>query len=62
VLVNNAGTNRPQPFLDVDPETLDSMLTLNVRSMVVRAGLKLMGLKRLAFLLTLPFRRSSRPP
>lgn len=33
VLVNNAGANQPQPFLDVDPATLDRLLALNVRSM-----------------------------
>ncbi len=37
VLVNNAGTNYPQPFLDVDLKTLDELLTLNVRSMFVTA-------------------------
>jgi NAD(P)-dependent dehydrogenase (short-subunit alcohol dehydrogenase family) len=37
VLVNNAGMNRPQSFLDVDLETLDAMLRLNVRSMFVMA-------------------------
>ncbi len=26
VLVNNAGTNRPQPFLEVTDEALDAML------------------------------------
>ena len=31
-LLNNVGGNRPQPFLDVDEETLDRLLTLNVRS------------------------------
>jgi NAD(P)-dependent dehydrogenase (short-subunit alcohol dehydrogenase family) len=31
-LVNNAGFNRPQPFLEVDEETLDGMLALNVRA------------------------------
>jgi NAD(P)-dependent dehydrogenase (short-subunit alcohol dehydrogenase family) len=31
-LVNNAGFNRPQPFLDVDEATLDGMLALNVRA------------------------------
>jgi NAD(P)-dependent dehydrogenase (short-subunit alcohol dehydrogenase family) len=30
-LVNNAGFNRPQAFLDVDEATLDGMLALNVR-------------------------------
>jgi len=37
VLVNNAGGNRPQPFLDVDLQTLDELLALNVRSMFVVA-------------------------
>jgi NAD(P)-dependent dehydrogenase (short-subunit alcohol dehydrogenase family) len=37
VLVNNAGTNRPQPFVDVDLATLDEILELNVRSMFVVA-------------------------
>lgn len=37
VLINNAGTNRPQPFVDVDLQTLDEILTLNVRSMFVVA-------------------------
>ncbi len=32
VLVNNAGTNRPQPFLEVTDEALDTMLGLNVRA------------------------------
>jgi len=32
VLVNNAGTNAPQPFLDVDHETFDRLVTLNVRA------------------------------
>lgn len=32
VLVNNAGTNRPQPFTQVTDEALDLMLDLNVRS------------------------------
>lgn len=31
-LLNNVGSNRPQPFLDVDAETLDHLLALNVRS------------------------------
>jgi NAD(P)-dependent dehydrogenase (short-subunit alcohol dehydrogenase family) len=31
-LVNNAGFNRPQAFLDVDEATLDGMLALNVRA------------------------------
>jgi NAD(P)-dependent dehydrogenase (short-subunit alcohol dehydrogenase family) len=33
ILVNNAGTNRPLPIQDVDPETLDLMLSLNVRAL-----------------------------
>jgi NAD(P)-dependent dehydrogenase (short-subunit alcohol dehydrogenase family) len=32
VLVNSAGTNRPQPVVDVDLATLDAMLALNVRA------------------------------
>jgi NAD(P)-dependent dehydrogenase (short-subunit alcohol dehydrogenase family) len=32
VLVNNAGMNRPQPFLDVDEATLDRMIALNVKA------------------------------
>lgn len=32
LLVNNAGTNRPQPFTQVTDEALDLMLNLNVRS------------------------------
>jgi len=32
VLVNNAGTNHPQPFLEVTDEALDGMLDLNVRA------------------------------
>ena len=37
VLINNAGANRPQPFLEVDFATLDELLALNVRSMFVTA-------------------------
>ena len=37
VLVNNAGGNRPQPFMDVSIETLDQLLALNVRSMFLVA-------------------------
>ena len=37
VLINNASTNRPQPFLEVDLQTLDELLALNVRSMFVTA-------------------------
>jgi len=32
LLVNNAGTNVPQPFVDVDAETFDRMLDINVRA------------------------------
>jgi NAD(P)-dependent dehydrogenase (short-subunit alcohol dehydrogenase family) len=32
ILINNAGVNRPQPFLEVDEETLDRLLALNVRA------------------------------
>lgn len=32
VLVNCAGANRPQPFLDVDEQTLDWLWNLNVRA------------------------------
>jgi NAD(P)-dependent dehydrogenase (short-subunit alcohol dehydrogenase family) len=31
VLVNNAGTNVPEPFLEVSEENLDSMLAVNVK-------------------------------
>jgi NAD(P)-dependent dehydrogenase (short-subunit alcohol dehydrogenase family) len=37
VLINNAGMNRPQPFLEVDLATLDDLMRLNVRSMFVAA-------------------------
>ena len=32
ILVNNAGGNRPQPFVEVDTESLDFVLDLNVRA------------------------------
>ncbi len=32
ILVNNAGGNRPQPFLDVDTESLDFVIGLNIRA------------------------------
>jgi NAD(P)-dependent dehydrogenase (short-subunit alcohol dehydrogenase family) len=35
VLVNCAGTNRPQPIGDVTRENLDLLLTLNLRSLIV---------------------------
>lgn len=37
VLVNNAGGNRPQSFLDVSLGALDELIALNVRSMFVVA-------------------------
>lgn len=37
VLVNNAGANRPQRFLEVEVGTLDMLLALNVRSMFLTA-------------------------
>lgn len=32
ILVNNAGGNRPQPFVEVDAESLDFVIDLNVRA------------------------------
>lgn len=37
VLVNNAGTNQPEPFDTVAPETLDRLLKLNVRTAFLAA-------------------------
>jgi NAD(P)-dependent dehydrogenase (short-subunit alcohol dehydrogenase family) len=37
VLINNAGTNFPEPFVDVSDEHLDTMLGLNVRAAFVVA-------------------------
>jgi len=37
VLVNNAGSNQPEPFTDVTAETLDRLINLNIRSMFVVA-------------------------
>ncbi len=37
ILINNAGGNRPQPFLEVDLNTLDTYLSLNVRSLFIAA-------------------------
>ncbi len=34
ILVNNLGTNKVQPLVDVSDETLDTMLDINVRSLV----------------------------
>ncbi len=48
VLINNAGGNRPQPFLEVETSTLDELLALNVRSMfvVAQAAARLMTAAR----------------
>jgi NAD(P)-dependent dehydrogenase (short-subunit alcohol dehydrogenase family) len=48
ILINNAGMNRPQPFLEVDAATLDALLALNVRSMFVtaQAAARLMARRR----------------
>jgi NAD(P)-dependent dehydrogenase (short-subunit alcohol dehydrogenase family) len=47
ILVNNAGVNRPQPFLEIDEATLDQLLTLNVRAafLVAQAAARLMVAK-----------------
>ncbi len=37
ILINNAGSNRPEPFVDVSQENLDFILTVNVRSMFLTA-------------------------
>ena len=37
VLLNNAGSNRPQPFLEVEEAVLDRLLDLNVRAAFVVA-------------------------
>lgn len=37
ILANNAGTNIPQPFVDVETKALDTMLTLNVRAAFIVA-------------------------
>jgi NAD(P)-dependent dehydrogenase (short-subunit alcohol dehydrogenase family) len=44
ILINNAGLNRPQPFLEVDEATLDLLLGLNVRAafLVAQAAALLM--------------------
>jgi NAD(P)-dependent dehydrogenase (short-subunit alcohol dehydrogenase family) len=48
ILINNAGVNRPQPFLEVDEKTLDSLLTLNVRAafLVAQAAVRRMAADR----------------
>ena len=44
ILVNNVGTNKPEPFVDVTEQTLDLMLTFNVRSafLTAQAAAKIM--------------------
>ena len=44
ILVNNAGANRPQPFEQVDRESLDFVLDLNVRAafLVAQAAVRAM--------------------
>lgn len=37
ILINNAGSNRPEPFVEVTQENLDFILNLNVRSMFFTA-------------------------
>jgi NAD(P)-dependent dehydrogenase (short-subunit alcohol dehydrogenase family) len=37
VLVNNAGTNVPEPFLEVSEENLDKMLAVNVKGVFLVA-------------------------
>jgi NAD(P)-dependent dehydrogenase (short-subunit alcohol dehydrogenase family) len=37
VLVNNAGSNTPEPFLEVSEERLDALWSLNVRAMFLTA-------------------------
>jgi NAD(P)-dependent dehydrogenase (short-subunit alcohol dehydrogenase family) len=48
VLVNNAGTNRPQPFLEVTDEALDLLLDLNVRAAfrIARSAARVMVRRR----------------
>ena len=44
ILVNNAGGNRPQPFVEIDIESLDFVIDLNVRAAfrVAQAAVKTM--------------------
>lgn len=44
ILINNAGMNRPLPMVDVPVETLDAMLSLNVRTayLVAQAAVRSM--------------------
>ena len=47
VLINNAGGNTPQPFVEVDLATLDHLLALNVRAMFVTAQAAVRAMQRL---------------
>jgi len=44
ILLNNAGTNDPQPFIEVDTQTLDTMININVRAtfLVAQAAARIM--------------------
>lgn len=44
ILVNNAGGNRPQPFVEIDTEALDFVIDLNIRAAfrVAQAAVKAM--------------------
>ncbi|MFV3074824.1 SDR family NAD(P)-dependent oxidoreductase [Niveispirillum fermenti] len=46
ILVNNVGANRPQPFTDVTPETLDHLLGLNVRTAFLVAQSAVRAIRR----------------
>ena len=37
ILFNNAGTNKPQPLLEIDTESLDTLLDLNIRAAIIVA-------------------------
>jgi len=37
ILFNNAGTNKPQPFLEIDTNSLDTVLDLNIRAAIIVA-------------------------
>ncbi len=45
VLVNNAGYNQPEPMLEVQTDTLDGMLNLNVRSLYLASQAALTVMK-----------------
>jgi NAD(P)-dependent dehydrogenase (short-subunit alcohol dehydrogenase family) len=45
VLVNNAGTNRPGPFLDVAEDAFDAVMDLNVRAVFFIAQIVARGLR-----------------